>query len=91
MELVTAPRAWRTVADMGFETRAGQRPAAATGTSAGPDQPAAASSQVPQEQLGQLSRTDALRRLDEAWGSLPPDALDWARDRLGVSAGPSAR
>lgn len=79
---------------MGFETRAGQRPTAATETSAGPDQPTAASSPVspaPQEQPGHLSRADALRRLDEAWGPLPQDTLDWARDRLGVSTGPSAR
>lgn len=88
---MTCSRAWRTVTNMGFETRAGQRPAATTGTPTSPAQPTAATSVTPQEQPGRLERAEALRRLDEVWGTLPQDTVDWARDRLGVNAGPSAR
>lgn len=40
---------------------------------------------------GHLGRAEALRRLDEVWGSLPQDSLDRARQRLGVNDGASPR
>lgn len=65
---------------------------AAAGTAAAPSE--ATSTTTPptqQEQPPRLARDEALHRLDEVWGALPQDSLDWARDRLGVNGGGSAR
>ena len=43
------------------------------------------------ERRGQVERAEALRRLDEEWGSLPQDSLDRARQRLGMNDGVSSR
>lgn len=75
---------------MGFETRAGQRSPAARATTAGTSQPTPAAP-AEHEQPPRLDRGEALRRLDTTWGPLPPDTLDWARERLGVNGGLSAR
>jgi hypothetical protein len=69
--------------DMGFNPRAEKASPAAT-------ESASVSASAP-ERRGHLDRAEALRRLDEVWGSLPQDSLDRARQRLGVNEGASPR
>jgi hypothetical protein len=65
---------------------------AAAGTAAAPSEATSTTtSPTQQERSPRLGRDEALHRLDEVWGVLPQESLDWARDRLGVNGGASAR
>jgi hypothetical protein len=64
-----------------------------SGRAARPGEPAPdeAVSAAPGEATARSRRAEALARLDEAWGTLPEESLDWARQRLGVSGGTASR